>query len=235
MIFGAILAGGTGTRMQMENMPKQFLPLGEKPIIIHTLEKFLLCTRFDAVVLGVHPSWLTYMHDLLDKHIVRKEKVRIIAGGEDRNSTLFNAADGIEQEFGADDSHIIVTHDAVRPFISLRIIEENIDCALNFGACNTVLPATDTIVESADGRIISSIPLRKNMYQGQTPQTFRLKHLKTLYNKLTDEEKKELTDACKIYVMNGEPVRLVMGDYSNFKITTINDYKTAQAMIGEFG
>ena len=63
MIFGAILAGGVGSRMNISDMPKQFLPLGDKPIIIHTLEKFLLCERIDEIYIGVHPNWLVHMED----------------------------------------------------------------------------------------------------------------------------------------------------------------------------
>ena len=69
MIFGAILAGGVGSRMNIADMPKQFLPLGDKPIIIHTLEKFMLCSKMDKIYIGVHPSWLLHMEDLIEKFI----------------------------------------------------------------------------------------------------------------------------------------------------------------------
>ena len=73
MIFGAILAGGTGSRMGLTNMPKQFLELGDKPIIIHTLQKFLLNLKFDVIYLGVHENWTGYMEDLIEKYIVDEE------------------------------------------------------------------------------------------------------------------------------------------------------------------
>ena len=69
MIFGAILAGGTGSRMNIADMPKQFLPLGYKPIILHTLEKFLLCDKMDRVYVGVHPDWVGHMQDLLERQV----------------------------------------------------------------------------------------------------------------------------------------------------------------------
>ena len=97
---------------------------------------------------------------------------------------------------------------------------------------DTVIEATDTIVVSEDAKIITEIPNRKKMFQGQTPQSFNLKLLKELYNDLTDEEKGILTDACKISVVRNKPVHLVRGEVSNLKITTISDYKIAQAMIG---
>ena len=90
MIFGAILAGGTGSRMNIADMPKQFLPLGDKPIILHTLEKFLLCDRMDRVYVGVHPDWVGHMQDLLERQVPQRERVTLVPGGGDRNSTIFN-------------------------------------------------------------------------------------------------------------------------------------------------
>lgn len=101
MIFGAILAGGSGSRMNISEMPKQFLPLGDKPIVIHTLEKFLICGRFDAVYVGVHPNWVLHMEDLLGRYITQRDRVHITAGGGDRNETIQNIIGAIETDFGA--------------------------------------------------------------------------------------------------------------------------------------
>lgn len=233
MIFGAILAGGVGSRMHMADMPKQFLPLGDKPVIMHTLEKFLTCMRFDKIYVGVHGDWVDYMKDLIVRYVpAQQERICVVAGGSDRNETIFNVVRTIEQVYGESDDHIIVTHDAVRPFLSLRIIEENIDGALQHGAVDTVVPAADTIVVSTDGKVISDIPQRANMYQGQTPQSFRIRLLKDMYYSLSEEEKHILTDACKICVVRNYPVHLVMGSDTNLKLTTPGDYKIAQAMVG---
>lgn len=234
MIFGAILAGGIGVRMNMANgMPKQFLMLGDKPIIIHTIEKFLLCPRIDNIYIGVHEDWIVYMQDIINKYINQKDKIKVVSGGKDRNGTIMNIINSIEEDFGEKEDNIIVTHDAVRPFITLRIIEENIDAAMNFDACDTVIPATDTIVVSKDNKVISDIPDRKYMYQGQTPQSFKINLLKKLYKDLSEDEKNVLTDACKICVVRNTPVKLVFGEVSNIKITTIDDYKIAQAILKE--
>lgn len=231
MIFGGILAGGTGSRMNIVNMPKQFLMLGEKPIIIHTLEKFLLCNRLDQIYLGVHKDWVGYCHELLEKYIGNKEKIKVIEGGQDRNGTIMNIVTDIEKNYGTSDEHVIVTHDAVRPFVTLNIIEENIDSALQYGACDTVIPATDTIVVSSNSEMISDIPERTKMYQGQTPQSFKINLLKKMYDELTEEEKIILTDACKICVIRDVPVHLVQGDSLNMKITTITDLSIANAIM----
>ncbi len=233
MIFGAILAGGVGSRMHMADMPKQFLPLGDKPIIMHTLEKFLLCDRFERVYVGVHGDWIGHMENLIEKYTPQsKERICLVAGGTDRNSTILNIVDALEQEFGASDEHVIVTHDAVRPFVTMRMIQENIDGAIQHGAVDTVTAAVDTIVVSEDGNVISDIPPRGSMYQGQTPQSFRVTLLRRLYESLSQQEKQSLTDACKICVVRNYPVHLVEGAPSNLKITTPGDYQIAQAMVG---
>ncbi len=232
MIYSAILAGGSGTRLNISSMPKQFLPLVDKPIIIHTLEKILMCNRFDAVFIGVHNSFLSHMADLLEKYNLDNEKVIIVNGGESRNDTIFNIIDEIENKFTINEDDIIVTHDAVRPFVTLRILNDNIDYSLKYGACDTVICATDTIVCSSDNNTITEIPNRKYMYQGQTPQSFNIKMIKELYNSLTVEEKEILTDACKICVLKGHTVKLVDGEVSNIKITTVTDYKIAQVLAG---
>ena len=232
MIYGAILAGGSGTRMHVSSMPKQFLPLRGKPIIIHTLEKMLACNKFHAVYLGVHPSWMSYMYDLLDKYNIETDRVRLAQGGETRNGTIFKIIDEIKRDYGENDDDIIVTHDAVRPFVTLRIIEENIAAAETYGACDTVVCATDTIVRSENGEEISEIPNREFMYQGQTPQSFKIKLLKELYSQLTNEEKETLTDACKICVIKNVPVKVIKGETLNMKITTVNDYEIAEVIAG---
>ena len=234
MIFGAILAGGVGSRMNISDMPKQFLKLGDKPIIVHTLEKFILASRLDHIYIGVHPDWVTHMNDLIKKYVGDEDSgnIHVVAGGTDRNSTIFNIIDDIEANFGESDDHIIVTHDSVRPFVTQRMINENIDAAIKYGAVDTVTGAIDTIVESDDGETIKSIPNRKKMYQGQTPQTFNINLLKKLYGELTEDEKAILTDACKICIVKNHPVYMVEGEISNMKITTVSDYKIAQAMVG---
>ena len=181
MIFGAILAGGIGSRMGLTNMPKQFLELGDKPIIVHTLQKFLLNLKFDVIYLGVHENWTGYMEDLIERYIVdeeNKKRIKVISGGTDRNSTIMNIVEDIEKTYTVTSEDIIVTHDAVRPFITSRILEENIEMSLKYGSCDTVIPAIDTIVVSENNEKIKEIPNRQYMYQGQTPQSFKILELK---------------------------------------------------------
>ncbi|RCW17586.1 2-C-methyl-D-erythritol 4-phosphate cytidylyltransferase [Streptococcus gallolyticus] len=233
-VYAGILAGGKGTRMGIQDMPKQFLELGGRPIIIHTIEKFILVPEIDKIVLGIHPDWVTYTEDLVEKYLrPYKERILITEGGCDRNTTIehiIKAIDGISP-IAADD--MIITHDSVRPFVSLKTIEENIRLSYDNDAVDTVVEATDTIVQSLNNATITDIPERQYLYQGQTPQTFRMTDFLNLYDALSEQQKEMLTDACKIFVINGKKVALASGDYSNIKITTVTDLKIAHSMIEE--
>lgn len=231
MIYAGILAGGLGTRMGNVPMPKQFLLLNEKPILIHTVEKFILNPRFDKIIIASPKEWLNYTQDILKKFKIDLSHVVVVEGGSERNDTIMNIIKHIENENGLNDDDIIVTHDAVRPFLTHRIIEENIEMGIKYGAVDTVIGAIDTIVESEDHQFISDIPRRDMMYQGQTPQTFNIKALKNLYYKLSEEQKEILTDACKIFTINGEKVKLVRGEIFNIKITTPYDLNVANSII----
>lgn len=231
MIFAAILAGGVGSRMGNSDVPKQFLNLGDKPILIHTIEKFIINSKFDKILVLTPNNFINSTIDLIKNIGGETDKIIVLEGGETRNDTIRNAINYIKSNFSIDDDSIIVTHDSVRPFVSHRIIEDNIKMASEYGACDTVIPATDTIVESVDGNTISSIPLRDHYYQGQTPQSFRINKLDSLYNNLSKEEIDSLTDAAKIFTLNNEDVFLVEGDVTNIKITYPYDLKLANTIL----
>ena len=230
--YGLILAGGMGARMGNAEKPKQYLELAGRPIILYTIEKFLVCPELDQVVVLCPKAWIKYTEDLVARNLAGADRVHVACGGATRNETIMNGIAYIEEHFGLTEETVIVTHDAVRPFVTHRILMENITCAREAGACDTVIPASDTIVESADGTLISSIPDRRKMYQGQTPQSFRAKELRERYEALTEEEREILTDACKIFVMKGLPVRLVRGEVYNIKITYPSDLRMAQSILG---
>ncbi|MDB0439176.1 2-C-methyl-D-erythritol 4-phosphate cytidylyltransferase [Clostridioides difficile] len=235
MIYGEILAGGKGNRMGNTEMPKQFLKLGDKPIIIHTLEKFVLCTKIDKIIIVVPKQWKQHTIDIIKKYIDMKteNRIYICEGGVNRNESIMNGIRYINNHWGINDDDIVVTHDSIRPFITNRIIEDNIKMCLKYHATDTVIPAFDTIVESENNDTITNIPVRNFMYQGQTPQSFNIKKLMDFYDSISEEEKEVLTDAAKIFVINGEKVRLVLGEVFNIKITTQFDLKLANALVKE--
>lgn len=232
MIFGAILAGGSGTRMQNASLPKQFLPLGDVPILIHTLRVFQSCTQLDHILIGVPDAWLAHTGSLIDTYCP-DAKVTLVPGGATRTDTLFAVADAAQARFGTHPDDILITHDAVRPFITRQMLMDNIAAAAEYGACGTAVPAIDTILESNDGQWIQSIPPRNRMYQMQTPQTFRIDLLRRTFASLSPEERQQLTDGCGIFIARGLPVRLVQGSPRNIKITTPADYSAAQALAAQ--
>ena len=231
MIFAAILAGGIGSRMGGTDTPKQFLTLGNKPVIVHTIEKFVINDKIDKIIVLTPKNFINHTNHLIDKYISSSDDIIVIEGGQTRNDTILNSINYIDENYGIDEESIIITHDSVRPFVTHRIIEDNIKAAQKYGACDTVIPATDTIVESINGTTIESIPVRDYYYQGQTPQSFNIKKLFNLINSLTDEESNILTDACKIFVLKDEDVHLVDGDVTNIKITYPYDLKLANTIL----
>lgn len=225
MIYAVIAAGGIGSRMGAEK-PKQYIEIGGKAIIAHTAEKFRHCERIDKVIILCPEDWVNYT-----KEIFKDSDVIVISGGETRNETLMRAIEYIDETDGLYDDTYLVTHDAVRPFVTEEIINDNIDAMLRFGATGTVIPSVDTIFKSADGKIIDSIPDRSQLYQAQTPQCFSALKLRELYNSLGEKEKGILTDGCKIYLLKGYDVHLVKGNVSNIKITYPHDLIVAEAIL----
>lgn len=231
MVFAAVFAGGIGSRMGNSDTPKQYLELGTKPVIIHTIEKFFINEKIDEILVLCPKAWVAHTQALVEKHLPEGKKITVISGGATRNGTLEKAIEYIESNCEVTEETVIVTHDAVRPFLTHRIIDENVEAAVKYGACDTVIPATDTIVESRDGKIISSIPDRSMMYQGQTPQSFRLKELERVLASLTEDEKAILTDACKIFSIKNKDVYMVEGEVFNIKITYPYDLKVAHTLL----
>ena len=166
MIFGVIVAGGVGSRMGA-NMPKQFLDLNGRPIIMHTLQAFLNCAELEQIYMGVHPEWVDYMEELVHQHIAAEEqnRVHLVPGGAERNDTIMNVIDQIEKDYGTEEKHYIITQDGVRPFVSQRLIKEHVEAVVKYDAVNTAIPAVDTIMVSKDGQFIDEIPERKYLYQ----------------------------------------------------------------------
>lgn len=253
MIYAAVLAGGTGTRMGNTDKPKQFLEFGGRPVIVHTVGRFLACSDIDRVIVMTPAEWCGYTVEILanyfeEEGVVHAEsstcapgaetgshahpaRIIVAAGGAVRNETLMNAVAVIENAGDLDDETIIVTHDAVRPFVTGRMITENITAAKKTGACETAFPATDTIIETDDGQFVTNVPDRSRLWMTQTPQSFRAKKLRELYLGLSDSEKEVLTDAARIYVMKGEPVEIVRGESWNIKITYPQDLEIAEAIL----
>ena len=230
MIFAGIVAGGSGTRMKSSNVPKQFIRVLDKPIIIYTVEKFAAQKHINEIYIGIKPEWHTVMDELLREYNIDTKRVKVVDGGSDRNETVMNIVGAIKAAHQIKKGDIILTHDAVRPFLTEKMIEDNIIAALKYSACGTYVKCVDTVVSSDDGDIVDGTLDRSRLYRAQTPQSFDITLLDKYYNELDDEQKSKLTDTCSIFTAKGEKIHIVEGDAINIKITTDSDLIIAKLL-----
>lgn len=121
MVFGVILAGGIGSRMGNAEKPKQYIKIGDKPIIIHTIEKFYVHDAFEKLIVLCPKQWVEHTRNLVRQYMGDTDRVVVLEGGETRNETIMNSIRYIEEGYGLDDDTLLVTHDSVRPFLTHRI------------------------------------------------------------------------------------------------------------------
>ncbi|MGV8980477.1 2-C-methyl-D-erythritol 4-phosphate cytidylyltransferase [Clostridium sp.] len=228
MNIAIILAGGKGTRMGIVDQPKQFIDIYGKPIVVHTIEAFDIHEQIDAIAVVCLKEWHEDIKIWTRKYELNKIKW-IVDGGETRQESVLNGLKAIEEDISSDD--IVVIHDAARPLISHRIIIDNIEGARKYGAVDTVIPASDTIIQSIDNDTISSIPVRKELYLGQTPQSFIYSTIYDAHKKAAKSELQDSTDDCRLVLNYGKKVHLVNGDKLNFKITTMEDLLLLKSII----
>ncbi|MCD7773158.1 MAG: 2-C-methyl-D-erythritol 4-phosphate cytidylyltransferase [Ruminococcus sp.] len=233
MIYGAMLAGGSGTRVKSSVIPKQFIEVGGVPIIIHTLKNMLKVTRFDRIYIAAREDYIEYLVQQVEKNVDEPHKVRIIAGGKERMDSIHNVTAAIESENGITDDDVIVIHDAVRPFVTEKILNDSIDAAAKYGACVCGLPCADTILHSKKGDVVDDIPPRSELYSGQAPDSFNLRRFIQMEDNLTEEQKEKITGTSQICTMNNQPIYIIEGDAINFKITTDSDLLMVRTLLGE--
>lgn len=232
MIYGAMLAGGSGTRVKSSNVPKQFVEIGGKPIIVHTLINMLKVQRFDYIFIAAREDFIEYLEAKVAEFVKDSHRVKIIPGGKERMDSIRNVTDAIEREFGVGEDDVIVIHDAVRPFVTEKILNDSIDAAAKYGACVCGLPCADTILHSVKGDVVDDIPVRSELFCGQAPDSFGLKHFLEMQDALTPEQKAVITGTSQICTMNGQPIHIIEGDAINFKITTDSDLLMVKTLLG---
>lgn len=232
MIYGVVLAGGTGKRMKNGVLPKQFIRLGGVPTIILTIRRMLLVERFDTIYIAIHGSWVEYLEDLLAKYI-NDTRVRVIEGGEERLDSIANSVNAAVDDNGLNDNDVIVLHDAVRPFVPVRVLEASIDGALAHDAVVAAVPAVDTMLWIEEGTTVSSMPDRSKLYHGQSPDSFKLRVLKDSLESLNDEERAIITGTAQICLVKGIAIHTIPGDRNNIKLTTPEDLITAEGLLAE--
>ena len=217
--FAVIVAGGSGTRMQSA-LPKQFLNLHGKPVLMHTLEAFFKSTSSPRLILVLHADYhalwkeLCIVHNFAIKHT-------LISGGETRFHSVKNAIDQI-----TDKDVLIAVHDAVRPLVSAEIIDDAFRCAEASGSAVVAVKTRDSVRQLTGG--ISQSLNREGVYLVQTPQAFQSALLIKAYQQPYDTK---FTDDASVVEQSGVPIMLIEGDYTNIKITFPADIAIAEAIL----
>ena len=229
MNIGIIFAGGKGTRMGSE-IPKQFLTVNGKPILIYTLELFQNNKSIDKIYVSTLKDYITYVIELCEKYKITK-LCDVIEGGATAQDSIYNALKRAEKDNPK--NSIVLLHDGVRPFVDENVIEENIESVKKFGSAITCIPAYETIMISDNENFVKDVTIRKETYIGQAPQSFYLNEIIEAHDCLRNSENgyENMVDACTIYKSLGKKTHLVFGNRGNIKITTPEDVYIFKAFL----
>ena len=222
--YAVILAGGTGSRMRVD-IPKQFLTIDKLPIIVRTLNVFQYNDKIDGIIVVAYSEYIDRVNHYRDEYNLTKI-LNVAAGGETRQISSYNGL--CAWNFEADD--IIIFHDAVRPFLTDKIINDCISGAIETGAVCACVKTTDTIVESSNNGTIASMPDRTNLRNAQTPQSFRYKLILDAHENAKKKNFTQATDDVRLVLDLGHPVQIVEGSYENIKITNLEDIILSEAI-----
>jgi 2-C-methyl-D-erythritol 4-phosphate cytidylyltransferase len=226
MIVSAIIpVAGRGKRFGGQ-LPKQYLELNGQPVINLTLRPFVSLPAIHGGVVVAAREEMERISAFLGNIEGFAEKFRVIEGGKERQDSVYSGLQQIPS-----DTNIVIVHDGVRPFVSHSLLLRSIDTAQQFGACIVAVPVKETIKKVDKDQVIETIP-RESLWQAQTPQTFRYSILKKAHD---DAHRLGFcsTDESALVEWAGFPVRIVMGDYRNIKITTREDLKIAGILAEE--
>lgn len=218
MNIAIILAGGSGSRMG-NNIPKQFLKIAGKQVIEHTIDVFENNKNIDEIIIVSRADYIINIENLVNSNQYQKVK-KILHGGKERYHSSLAAINA-----GNNDDDNLIFHDAVRPLVNNRIIDDCITALDKYSAIDVAIKATDTIIQVDQNNIIESIPARSWLRNGQTPQCFKRGIIKKAYEKALKDPKFETTDDCgvvKKYLPN-IPIYVVAGENYNMKLTHPED------------
>lgn len=240
--IAVILAGGTGSRVG-GGLPKQLLPLADgRSILEHSVEAFEQAACIDEIGIVMHPDYIACVEEMLLRNGWQKVSF-IIAGGKERWESSVNAIREIERRIQDKEQRMVGTilqptynnpitnillHDAARPFVSARIIEDVCKALETHEAVTVAIPATDTMYSvsaTATGKIVQTIPPRATLMCAQTPQAFRLETIAAAYRRALQDPHLQATDDCGIvhHYLPAVPIHIVPGFPSNRKITYKED------------
>lgn len=228
MNIAVVFAGGVGRRMNTKDLPKQFLIVYGKPIIIHTLQIFDTHKDIDAIVVSCVKEWIPYLNDLIVKYNLQKVK-SVVAGGETGQESIYRglvAAKAIAYE-----EAIVLIHDGVRPFINWKVIDDNICSVKEHGSAITTAKVTETVLVVDSTNLIEEVPNRNNSRIAKAPQSFWLEDILQAHLEAIKNNRNDFIDSCTMMQFYGHKLYLVDGPIENIKVTTPEDIFTMRAVL----
>jgi 2-C-methyl-D-erythritol 4-phosphate cytidylyltransferase len=223
-VTALIPAAGMGRRMG-KAVAKQFLPLGDRPMLAHTLLAFQRAAEVDEIIpILSEEDMENCLRDIIEPFHITKVKT-LVVGGKERQDSVFNGLKKVEK-----DTAVVIVHDGVRPFVTLELIREVVEAARK-GDCVAVgVPLKDTVKEVDAKGVVRHTLERSRLWAIQTPQAFPAKVLKRAYE---ESYKHQVygTDDAMLVERAGTKVRVIMGSYENIKITTPEDLILAEEIL----
>ena len=229
MNIAIIFAGGVGTRMGA-SVPKQFLELNGKPVLAHTLALFQDHPMVDEIVLVVAPEYFDDCRALAAKYGIAKP-LTLAESGESAQDSIYSGLKAAAAKYPPETA--VLLHDGVRPYVLPEVITANIEAVEKFGNAVTYTPCYETIVLSKDGQTIDALPLRRESYTAQAPQSFRLGDILAAHERIRarPERYADMIDQATICRTLGLPIHLVPGNRGNIKVTTPEDLCMLAALL----
>lgn len=222
-----IFAGGVGIRMNNTDLPKQFLTLRGKPVIIHTLEHFERHQSITDIIVVCLDGWQEKLTLMLQEYNISKVKT-IVTGGKNTQESIYHGLCEAEKLVLEEDA-VVLIHDGVRPLINEQTITDNIESVRKYGTCITCAPPTETIVMKSETGV--DIPRRKDLLVARAPQSFYLSDILAAHRKAIADVNTDFIDCCEMMHHYGHSLNMVMGPSENLKITTQADFYMCEALM----
>ncbi len=232
MNFCILLSGGTGKRMHL-NIPKQYISINNRPIIIHTLQTIDENDNIDSVVIVADPEYHNQIRKWIQNFHITK-KCLFVSNGDSRQESILS---GLEKcfEMSSNEDDIVVIHDAVRPFVSNELINKCISALDGNDGVLPVVPVKDTLYYSATGKQIDGLLDRDKIYAGQAPEVFCLNSYYNINKRLSKQELENIKGSTEIAYKHNLKIKIVVGEETNFKITTTSDLERYKGIVENEG